>query len=144
MISIAKNYVHVYAEDRRLVDCKNCPSIIEGKEVYEAMFPVNHLTGKRENPLTLVHKVLDVNKRQLLDSILQEIPQNREYQQLDDKSQLEFLSDRLSNGYPADKDYYLKQLSQIADVVLPVINGAPKEGTIQFEQNDNPEPSASE
>lgn len=145
MFSIRNNFKASYTPSVDTDDkCENCKNIIEGEKLFDALFPVNHLTGKRDNPLSLVYKILDTNKRQLLDQILVNLPTDSEFQGLDDQSQLEFVCDALSQGMPAERDLLLSQFSQIADVALPLFSQKSKEGVIEFKPEEASVESSSE
>lgn len=51
------------------------PNLIDGVEVLDALCPVSKKTGLRENPLTLLRKVVsDPAKARLLEMALMELP----------------------------------------------------------------------
>lgn len=91
----------------------NIPQLIEGDKELDALCPVNHLTGSRENPLNLIGLILSDSKRHLLEKFLEEVPSSKEFQGLDDNAQLEFVCDYLSCGMPAEKDQLLSILRRL-------------------------------
>lgn len=102
----------------------NVPLLIEGDKELDALCPVNHLTGSRENPLNLIGMILTDSKRHLLEKFLEEVPSSNEFRGLGDKEQLEFVCDYLSCGMPAEKDQLLSNFEKIADVAMPALREA--------------------
>lgn len=113
------------------------PNVIEGAEVFDTLCPVSKLTGFRENPVTLLSKVLDPAKARLIDAVLQEIPTLAdEGGKISDSDALDLCMDRLATGSPAEDALVRKQLSSMLDVLIPVDIRKDVDQTIQFEQAD--------
>lgn len=96
------------------------PTIIEGAEVYDCLCPVSKKTGHRENPLSLLVKVLPPDKARLAASILQELPSIRqEYPNISDGDAIDLCVDRLSSGSPYEDGLVRDALLNVADVLFP-------------------------
>ena len=98
----------------------DCPTVIEGAEVYDVLCPVSKKTGHRENPLSLLVKVLPPDKERLAASILQEIPSiKQEYSNISDADAIDLCVDRFSSGTPYEDDQVRQALFNVADVLFP-------------------------
>lgn len=96
------------------------PTIIEGAEVYDVLCPVSKKTGHRENPLSLLVKVLPPDKERLAASILQELPSIRqENPTISDADAIDLCVDRLSSGSPYEDGLVRDALMNVADVLFP-------------------------
>lgn len=96
------------------------PTIIEGAEVYDCLCPVSKKTGHRENPLSLLVKVLPPDKERLAASILQVLPSiHQEYPDISDGDAIDLCVDRLSSGSPYEDGLVRDALMNVADVLFP-------------------------
>lgn len=113
--------MHPAIKQKKLREVKvDLPTIIEGAEVYEVLCPVSKKTGHRENPLSLLVKVLPPDKERLAVSILQELPSIRqEYLNISDGDAIDLCVDRLSSGSPYEDGLVRDALMNVADVLFP-------------------------
>lgn len=130
----------IYEEDKSKYI--NMSYVVDGVKELDALCPVNHLTGDRENPLNLIGFILSDPKKRLLEKFLQELPVNNEFRGLSDKDQLDFVCSYLSDGMPAEKDQMLHLFQEIADVALPYLQDragtSVSDGKIDFTDTDVP------
>lgn len=113
------------------------PCVIEGAEVFDILCPVSKLTGHRENPLSLMSKVLTPDKSRALQLALQEIPsETPEGTKLSDNDYLDMLIPRLSSGSPSEDAMIRDRLMSMIDVIRP--DSVAKEGVIDFKPEDVP------
>lgn len=99
------------------------PSIVEGAEVYDTLCPVSKKTGHRENPLTLLAKVLPPDKARLANTILQEIPSiQQENPNISDGDAIDMAVERFSSGTPYEDAQLRESLFNAADVLFPQLS----------------------
>lgn len=118
------------------------PKVIEGLDVIDTVSPISKETGQRENALTLLTKVLDPKHRNLIDSIMQNIPSVNERPDIDDESALDMLVDFNRFGTPYERDLVHDRLINTLDVLLP--QREQKKAAIQFNPEDAPQEKGSE
>lgn len=113
--------LHPAIKQKEMKDVKvDLPNVIEGAEVYDVLCPVSKKTGHRENPLSLLVKVLPPDKERLAASILQELPSIRqEYPDISDGDAIDLCVDRLSTGSPFEDGQVRDALMNAADVLFP-------------------------
>lgn len=113
------------------------PCVIEGAEIFDVLCPVSKLTGHRENPLSLMSKVLSPDKVRALQLALQEIPVDpQEGSKMSDDDYLDMLIPRLSSGSPSEDSLIRERLASMIDVLRP--DSQVKEGVIDFKPSDVP------
>lgn len=116
------------------------PCIIDGVDILNTLCPVSEATGLRENPLSLIRKLVnDPAKQALLMSIIQELPTDNSQQNLDEDSKFEFCVQRLNVGTPAENELLLQHLEKVIDLMADSEKAAAvveSESKINFEQND--------
>lgn len=101
----------------------SAPSIIEGADIFDVLCPVSKKTGHRENPLSLLSKVLPPDKSVLASQILQEIPSIRqENPNLSDSDAIDLCVSRFSSGSPYEDGIVRDRLMSVADVLFPDMN----------------------
>ena len=94
------------------------PCIIDGVDVLNTSCPVSKATGLRENPLSLIRKLVnDPAKQALLMGIIQELPTDSSQQNLDEDSKFEFCAQRLNVGTPAENELLLQHLESVIDLM---------------------------
>lgn len=119
------------------------PVIIDGADIYDALCPVNKLTGCRANPLELLRTLSNDPKRsRLLDSLMVELPTIASDSRLSDDDKIDMMMCRLSTGCPAEDDLYRSQLEKIAEPLFRSL-GSDKsaslsdvDSSIKFETSD--------
>lgn len=94
------------------------PRIVEGVEVIDTLLPVSKLTGRREDPLTLLKSQFSKDSR-LLDSLLQELPTIPSDPNLSDADKVQLLAGKFDQGTPADNDAFVSRLMEVSDVLFP-------------------------
>ena len=115
----------------------NNPVVIEGAEVFDILCPVSKLTGCRENPLSLLNKVLSPDKVRALEYALQEVPTvPQEGTKMSDDEYLNLLMPRLESGSPSEDAILRSRLASVIDVIRPQLES---DHSIKFESSDNPE-----
>ena len=94
------------------------PCIIDGVDIINTLCPVSKATGLRENPLSLIRKLVnDPAKQALLMGIIQELPTDNSQQSLDEDSKFEFCAQRLNVGTPAENEVLLQHLEKVIDLM---------------------------
>lgn len=94
------------------------PCIVDGVDILDTLCPVSNKTGLRENPLSLIRKLVnDPAKQALLYSIIQELPTDNSQAFLDEDSKFEFCVQRLNVGTPAENDILFHHLESVIDLV---------------------------
>lgn len=97
---------------------KDVPCIIDGLDVLNTLCPVSKTTGLRENPLSLIRKLVqDPAKQALLFSIIQELPTDNSQASIDEDSKFEFCAQRLNVGTPAENEALYHHLESVIDLV---------------------------
>ena len=143
MISIAYRSTATVREN---CPVNGLPKLIDGAEIINALCPVSKKTGLRENPLTLIRKLInDPAKQALLQQCLVEMPVDNSQTQLTDEQRFEFCRQRLDLGTPAEEDLYRGFLESIFDNVDAQAQAAIKpqiDGQIDFKPSDAPEVEA--
>lgn len=98
---------------------EGAPSIIDGVDILDTLCPVSKKTGLRENPLSLIRKLVnDPAKQALLYSIIQELPTDNSQVNLDEESKFEFCAQRLQVGTPAENEELFHQFESVIDLVV--------------------------
>lgn len=115
MITLANHHFEK-SPSLRPVSCS--PVIIEGDKEIEALCPVSHLTGRRENPLSLLAKITDAGKASMLAGILQQLSTDNSDSRMSDSDRISVLAERLSTGVPAEDERFRARLESIADVLF--------------------------
>lgn len=117
------------------------PNLIDGVDILDALCPVSKKTGLRENPLTLLRKVVsDPVKARLLEQSLQELPVDNSQCNLSDDDKVNFLMMRLDSGSPTENEHFRQILLDSIDVLSPSQHEAVKSSDsskISFEGNEN-------
>ena len=120
------------------------PVLIEGVKEINTLCPINKLTGKRANVLSILNMVTDgkVNER-ALKLVLQELPSEPQDSAMSDAQRFEFVQTRLSTGSPAEDAVVSERLFAVADALGISTKGLDRDsdGKIVFEKSDAPEPS---
>lgn len=116
------------------------PNLIDGVEVLDTLCPVSKKTGLRENPLTLLRKVVsDPAKARMLELALMELPSDNSYQQMSDEDKVNFLMMRLDSGTPSENEHYRNLLMDHISVLSPKQQEVAKEsvdnGKISFTES---------
>lgn len=94
------------------------PCIVDGLDILNTLCPVSKKTGLRENPLSLIRKLVnDPAKQALLSSIITELPTDNSQSQLDEDSKFEFCAQRLNVGTPAENEILMHHLESVIDLV---------------------------
>lgn len=115
------------------------PVIIQGAEIFDTLCPVSKLTGVRENPVSLLSRVLDPAKARALDSVLQQLPTMRnEDPNMSDEDALDMCMARLETGTPAEDALVAERLASIADVLFVKPVQAETEQKINFSETETP------
>ena len=115
------------------------PVVLEGAEVFDILCPVSKLTGHRENPLSLISRVLTPDKSRALQLALQEIPADpQEGSNMSDDDYLNMLVPRLSSGSPSEDAMVRERLASMIDILRPD-QVQPSGEQIQFESSDVPD-----
>lgn len=96
----------IYIESKDHVKCvplENAPQLIEGANEIKTLCPVNKLSGKRCNPISLLDMVAGgkVNER-VLAQVLQELPSVPQDSNMSDAMRFQFVESRLCTGTPAE------------------------------------------
>lgn len=98
---------------------KELPKIIDGVQELDVLCPVSKLTGNRENPISLLMKVLPSDKANLLGGIMQQIPPSSNDSRLSDDDRFELVKSRLLTGTPAEDSQWMSYLASVSDVLFP-------------------------
>lgn len=115
------------------------PVIIQGAELFDTLCPVSKLTGVRENPVSLLSRVLDPAKARALDAVLQQLPAMRnEDPRMSDEDALDMCMARLETGTPAEDALVAERLASIADVLFVKPVQAEVETKIDFSDTETP------
>lgn len=105
--------------------CDGAPCIVDGVDILDILCPVSKKTGLRENPLSLIRKLVnDPAKQALLYSIIQELPTDDSQSGLDENSKFEFCAQRLNVGTPAENEVLFRHLESVIDLVVDSRNAA--------------------
>lgn len=115
MITLAN---HHFIKSSSLRPFSDAPVVIEGFREIETLCPISHLTGKRENPLSLLAKITDAGKASMLAGLLQQLPNENSDSRLSDSDRISVLAERLSTGVPAEDERFRARLESIADVLF--------------------------
>lgn len=117
------------------------PCIIDGVDILDTLCPVSEATGLRENPLSLIRKLVqDPAKQALLMSIIQELPTDNSQQNLDEDSKFEFCAQRLNVGTPAENELLMNHLEKVIDLMVDsekAAAAAESASKINYEKNDS-------
>lgn len=136
MITLAN---HHFVKSPSLRPVSDLPVIIEGASEIETLCPISHLTGKRENLLSLLAKITDAGKASMLAGMLNQLPVDNCDTRLSDSDRISLLAERLSTGVPAEDERFRARLESIADVLFykPAVQSAVnKEENIEFTPHD--------
>lgn len=109
-----KEWKQFEASDLRVV---NAPVLIEGKQEFETLCPVNPLTGHRDSPITILRYALTDKNKGLLDKVLVELPTIKQMD-VSDEIKLDTLVSALDIQSQTDRDIVAKELLSISDVLL--------------------------
>lgn len=137
MITLAN---HHFDKSSSLHPFSDAPVVIEGFQEIETLCPISHLTGKRENPLSLLAKITDAGKASMLANILQELPTDNSDFRMSDSDRISVLAERLSTGVPAEDERFRARLESIADVLFykPAVQSEVEDSnSIEFNANDS-------
>lgn len=109
---------------------------VEGVRELEVLIPVSELTGKRENPLKLLHLITN-NKvsAPVLDALFAELPSIVNDSNLDDETRFNMVKERLATGTPSEDAIIAERLLRDASalgLVRPDVKQE-VENKIQFE-----------
>lgn len=119
----------------------DAPVLIEGKQEYETLCPVNPLTGHRDSPIVILRYALTDKNKGLLDKVLQELPTVKQMNVSDD-IKLDTLVSALDIQSQTDRDIVAKELLSISEVLLDkgVIESpdSVKADSIDFSNTDSP------
>lgn len=111
---------------------KEVPIIIEGADVFDVLCPVSKKTGHRENPLSLLAKVLPPDKERLASLILQEIPSiQQENPNISDSDAIDMCVQRFSTGTPYEDQQIRSALFDAADVLFPQMSEGQKAAVVE-------------
>lgn len=111
---------------------KDVPIIIEGADVFDVLCPVSKKTGHRENPLSLLVKVLPPDKERLASLILQEIPSiQQENPNISDSDAIDMCVQRFSTGTPYEDQQIRSALFDAADVLFPQMSEEQKLAVVE-------------
>lgn len=117
------------------------PVLIEGVQEINALCPVNKLTGKRSNVLSMLNMVTEgkLNER-ALKLVLQDLPSQPQDSAMSDAQRFEFVQTRLSTGSPAEDAVVSERLFAVADALGINTQGLDRDsdGKIVFDKNDSP------
>lgn len=99
------------------------PYLCDGVDVLEMLCPVSKVTGLRENPLSLIRKlVTDPAKQALLYQFLQEVPTDSSQSNLSDEERFNMCIQRLDCGTPAENDAMREILMNVFDHASSALN----------------------
>lgn len=128
-------------QEQYLPAYESSPGILEGAEIFDTICPISEETGLRENALSLLNKVMDPSKQDLLREILQRVPtMQSEIAGMPDDEALDLLSSRFDQGTRYENDRLRSMFEQNLNVLFPE-RASRSEGTIDFSPQDNPEPA---
>lgn len=114
-IAVERSMVRLFVERSQ-----GLPVVIEGADVFDVLCPVSHKTGHRENPLSLLQKVLPPDKERLASMVLQEIPSiQQENPNISDSDAIDMCVQRFSTGSPFEDGQVRQALFDAADVLFP-------------------------
>lgn len=116
------------------------PSLCEGADVFDVLCPVSKKTGHRENPLSLLVKVLPPDKERLAAMILQEIPSiQQENPRISDADAIEMCVSRFSSGSKYEDQQVRQALFDAADLLFPDASVAEKAAAAAAAAPESPE-----
>lgn len=95
----------------------NAPVLLEGKQEYETLCPVNPLTGHRDSPIMILRYALTDKNKGLLEKVLQELPTIKQMDVSDD-IKLDTLVSALDIQSQTDRDIVAKELLSVSDILL--------------------------
>lgn len=137
MITLAN---HHFVKSPSLRPVSDLPVVIEGDKEIETLCPISHLTGRRENPLSLLAKITDAGKASMLADILQRLPTDNFDSRMSDSDRISVLAERLSTGVPAEDERFRARLESIADVLFykPAVRSEVEDNkNIEFSPDDS-------
>lgn len=112
------------------------PYLCDGVDVLDMLCPVSKVTGLRENPLTLIRKlVTDPAKQALLYQFLQEVPIDSSQSNLSDEERFDMCFQRLDCGTPAENDAMREILMNVFDHASSALNSVGFKPTDKIEFN---------
>ena len=115
MISIACKGAN--AKEKSFFVHKDLPTFVDGVDILDILCPVSKKTGLRENPLSLIRKLItDPAKQALLAQCLAEIPTDNSQNMLSEEEKFEFCMQRLQCGTPAENEVYAEHLRSVLDL----------------------------
>lgn len=128
-------------QDIRLAEKKvELPTIIEGADVFDVLCPVSKATGHRENPLSLLTKVLPPDKERLASLILQEIPAiQSENPRISDADAIEMCVSRFSSGSKFEDGQVREALFKAADLLFPGMSEEQKQEAVVVSAPESPD-----
>jgi hypothetical protein len=111
-------------KDREVIDYKDTPLekdiirpvVIEGLDILDTICPFNKFTGHRDNPLSLLGLITGAN-RQLLDSVLQDLPVISSDPNMSDEDRVNYLVPRLCSGTPAEQAIVVENMMKNIDAL---------------------------
>ena len=113
------------------------PCIIEGADVYDTLCPVSKATGHRENPLSLLQKVLPPDKTRLAAQVLTEIPSIRqENPNISDQDAIDMCVSRFATGSKFEDNQVREALLRATDVLFPDLDSMQKQQVVEAAQPD--------
>lgn len=116
------------------------PIIIEGADVFDVLCPVSKATGHRENPLSLLTKVLPPDKERLASLILQEIPAiQSENPRISDADAIEMCVSRFSSGSKYEDGQVREALFKAADLLFPGMSVEQKQEVVASSAPESPD-----
>lgn len=116
------------------------PSLCEGADVFDVLCPVSKKTGHRENPLSLLVKVLPPDKERLAAMILQEIPSiQQENPRISDADAIEMCVSRFSSGSKYEDQQVRQALLDAADLLFPDASDAEKAAAASAVASESPD-----
>lgn len=116
------------------------PNIIEGADVFDVLCPVSKATGHRENPLSLLTKVLPPDKERLASLILQEIPAiQSENPRISDADAIEMCVSRFSSGSKFEDGQVREALFKAADLLFPGMSEEQKSEVVAVSATESPD-----
>lgn len=116
------------------------PTIIEGADVFDVLCPVSKATGHRENPLSLLTKVLPPDKERLASLILQEIPAiQSENPRISDAEAIDMCVSRFSSGSKYEDAQVREALFKAADLLFPAMSDQQKQEAVASSAPESPD-----
>ena len=95
----------------------DAPVLLQGKEEYETLCPINKLTGHRDSPAHILATALTDKNKGLLDRVLQELPTVKQMD-VDDSVKLDMLVSSLDCISQTERDIVAKNLMEISEVLF--------------------------